>query len=72
MLGRLGYLSGFYTKDKPICSVMMLPALLAPVVHVTHLDRLKWDQISLPEEQQPQPLISNFIKQQLGFHDQMS
>uniref|UniRef100_A0A7N5P0J2 Uncharacterized protein n=1 Tax=Ailuropoda melanoleuca TaxID=9646 RepID=A0A7N5P0J2_AILME len=53
-------------------AVCRLCGLKAPVVHVTHLDRLKCDQISLPEEQQPQPLISNFIKQQLGFHDQMS
>ncbi|XP_044098041.1 uridine phosphorylase 2 isoform X2 [Neovison vison] len=46
--------------------------LKAPALHVTHLVGLKCDQISLPHEQQPQPLISNFIKQQLGFHDQMS
>ncbi|XP_044098043.1 uridine phosphorylase 2 isoform X4 [Neovison vison] len=45
---------------------------IAPALHVTHLVGLKCDQISLPHEQQPQPLISNFIKQQLGFHDQMS
>lgn len=43
MLWRLEYLSGFYTKDKPTYSVVILPALLAPVIHMTHLD-----QISLP------------------------
>uniref|UniRef100_H0XFD1 Uridine phosphorylase n=1 Tax=Otolemur garnettii TaxID=30611 RepID=H0XFD1_OTOGA len=48
----------------------------AAVVCVTLLDRLDCDQINLPHDvlveyqQRPQLLISKFIKQQLGLHDQ--
>ncbi|XP_012664456.1 uridine phosphorylase 2 isoform X2 [Otolemur garnettii] len=53
-----------------------LCGLKAAVVCVTLLDRLDCDQINLPHDvlveyqQRPQLLISKFIKQQLGLHDQ--
>ncbi|ELK27474.1 Uridine phosphorylase 2 [Myotis davidii] len=52
--------------------------LKAAAVCVTLLDRLECDQINLPHdilvEYQPRPqlLISNFIKQRVGLHDQPS
>lgn len=55
-----------------------LCGLRAAVVCVTLLDRLESDQINLSHDvlveyqQQPQLLISNFIKKQLGLCDQMS
>ncbi|KAM5325357.1 LOW QUALITY PROTEIN: uridine phosphorylase 2 [Glossophaga mutica] len=55
-----------------------LCGLKAAVVSVTLLDRLDCAQINLPHEvlveyqQRPQLLITNFIKQWLGLHDQMS
>ncbi|XP_012886047.1 PREDICTED: uridine phosphorylase 2 isoform X2 [Dipodomys ordii] len=55
-----------------------LCGLKAAVVCVTLLDRLHSDQINLSHDvlveyqQRPQLLISNFIKKQLGLHDQMT
>lgn len=74
----MGMLANVSIRDKPICSVTVLLALLAAVVVVTLLNRLECDQINVvPDvlveyQQQPQFLISYFIRQWLGLHDQTS